>query len=573
MDNLHPMYYRFEERCDRKVEFEDWESKFTPGDSESSGLYETLEQCCIDEFPYGIDNCLGSSPREMTFEFGIDISQLIEPSNCQDADIIANAIAFAVNNELGSESNAFVSAIGCVTISRNTDTGNTECGGCLEGSSFIGDYDGTRLPLANATGVVTRVGGEVSTASSECADSNCFTDLLNSVVSMFSSSVSEGRLTRAILSRASLRVPPVGQLLNVTVLTNSFKYEDATNPFVVTKDSTAGLEVTSGGSFEVSFDFSTITSPAQFQVVASYFTDAIQSLLEADEKVPDGASVLVTSICGIPVENFVSNVQCSQTSSSNTSRLLQQSISSVEYDITVYLSPGADALGVTDLMTDVLSNSTSLQIMTSIIITDASADPAAYSIVAALQSMTILSNTAAAVVVRSLAPYYPDWVDTKTCVNNGRQPSFMRDTPDSYLFDTAEECCKQFFQSDDSCGKPLSSSSSLKFFPDFQAGECGRKSLSEFETKLFVYDTLHECCESRFPSSVVECCQSDGLGGCIGSGVFKYLPQWLDHKCIAKDTIFISEWEDTTATSSMQECCDKSFYWDPEMCCGKSGGC
>jgi hypothetical protein len=46
MGNDHLMYYSDSVKCDIKVEFEDWESKFTPGGWRASGLFDTLEGEC-----------------------------------------------------------------------------------------------------------------------------------------------------------------------------------------------------------------------------------------------------------------------------------------------------------------------------------------------------------------------------------------------------------------------------------------------------------------------------------------------------------------------------------------------
>jgi hypothetical protein len=43
MGNDHLMYYSDSVKCDIKVEFEDWESKFTPAGWRASGLFDTLE--------------------------------------------------------------------------------------------------------------------------------------------------------------------------------------------------------------------------------------------------------------------------------------------------------------------------------------------------------------------------------------------------------------------------------------------------------------------------------------------------------------------------------------------------
>jgi hypothetical protein len=86
---------------------------------------------------------MAASPKELTFTFTITINNIIEPTNCQDADIQAKALETAINVGLGSSSSSSVSKIGCATLSQDPDTDNTICGGCLAGS-YLGDFDGTR---------------------------------------------------------------------------------------------------------------------------------------------------------------------------------------------------------------------------------------------------------------------------------------------------------------------------------------------------------------------------------------------------------------------------------------------
>ena len=86
---------------------------------------------------------MAESPKELVFELTFDLMGLIEPTICQDADTIGNALEVALNKGL-SGGDANVTAIGDVTLTRNPDTGNPECGGSLEGTPFSGDWDGTR---------------------------------------------------------------------------------------------------------------------------------------------------------------------------------------------------------------------------------------------------------------------------------------------------------------------------------------------------------------------------------------------------------------------------------------------
>ena len=85
---------------------------------------------------------MSNSPREMTLNFAMDINKFLEPSFCQEADTMANALEMAINVGLGVDTYANVTSLGCITLTRNKVSGNTECGGCLAGIGFLGDYAG-----------------------------------------------------------------------------------------------------------------------------------------------------------------------------------------------------------------------------------------------------------------------------------------------------------------------------------------------------------------------------------------------------------------------------------------------
>jgi len=838
MANEHPMYYSTGSACDVKVEFEDWESKYTPGSWDASGLYDTMEECCIAEFWFDIDGCLGDSPRDTTFEFSFDIAQLHEPTNCQDADIFANAIGVGIDNVLGGTSTAEVQSVGCATISRNYDTGNPECGGCISGT-FIGDYDGRAVNLGDATGIVTTISGIITTTSTTCSDAACFEELINSAIDKFSTSVTDGSLTDAIIAWAYERLPPVKQLWDTWVVTTSFDSSTGTNPFTITADSTSGLEVTVGGSFDINFDFTQVTTVADLKLLATYFTNAITSTLDDEGNLPSGASIELTTICGVDLATATDPVECSSTSSA------------IEYTSTMYLAHDADAEAITTSVSDALSNPTTIQGVTSAVIAEASAGvsvpliqvttsgslsvtnfdttsftadetaeaftffedailetlvsqglvspgssvvvtsissgsiqynlithvdasvdttsatseiqtalsssstmtaistsvitaastsssttlstateslavsssavgtpiesdvfkvttsgefsvpsldlstlttsaeiieaskyfedaiteqlesagllPAgstvtitgivdgvveyeialyasttsasettvsrignlfsgsasstvlraisssvvsaastssssaisstlsnvsidlftagattgipstsgavASSLVSALQSLSIKSFTPEEAAIRSLAKYYPDWVNKKTCVNDGREPPFIKEIGDGYMFDTAKQCCSIWFSYDEACGQSASALSALKYYPLFDAGECGVAPYNELESKSYVYDSLTECCLKRFPLALDTCCDAEGLGGCVTTGVTKYVPNFIEQKCQAKSEDFIDPSESKYARDTMLACCESNFSWDTQSCCTNSGGC
>jgi hypothetical protein len=119
MGNQKPMYYKNGEICDQKVIFENWESKYTPGSWDSSDQFETLRECCVAKFWYDIEGCIAASPKELTFSFSYTLENMIEPTNCQDADIQGKALELAMNIGLGTSSSSKVSGIGCATLSQD----------------------------------------------------------------------------------------------------------------------------------------------------------------------------------------------------------------------------------------------------------------------------------------------------------------------------------------------------------------------------------------------------------------------------------------------------------------------
>ena len=101
MDNNHPMYYSTGSHCDQKVDFEDWEDKYTPGNWDSSDLFETLLGCCRSKFWWDVPQCIAESPKKLVFDFTFNLMRLNEPTICQDADIIGNALEVALSKGLG----------------------------------------------------------------------------------------------------------------------------------------------------------------------------------------------------------------------------------------------------------------------------------------------------------------------------------------------------------------------------------------------------------------------------------------------------------------------------------------
>lgn len=161
MQNESPKYYDNGEYCEQDTYFEFWQYEYTPETAEDSGLYETLEECCVAHYWWDKDQCLSYSPREVKYYFRMDVAQLNEPEFCQDMDIIANAMVTAIETGLETDMRANVTSIGCATIIRDYDTGTPECGGCLAGQDFLGGTEDGFTIAEDATGVITPVEVEI----------------------------------------------------------------------------------------------------------------------------------------------------------------------------------------------------------------------------------------------------------------------------------------------------------------------------------------------------------------------------------------------------------------------------
>lgn len=359
MGNQKPMYYKNGEICDQKVYFEDWESKYTPGSWSSSDQFETLQECCVVKFWYDVEGCMAASPKELTFTFTITIKNIIEPTNCQDADIQAKALETAINVGLGSSSSSSVSKIGCATLSQDPDTDNTICGGCLAGS-YLGDFDGTRDAGYYTNTASATISVEVTTKSSDCTDSTCFQTLYSSILSDFTAFVDSGDLTSEIITWAQNRVPPIPELWNAEADVSSFSTSGSyTDPFNDPNGAISATSVTTTGELSVS-GFPEITTSTELNDATAYFETAITQSLEDAGVLPDGAIVTVTGF----------------------------SDGKVEYEITMSVSSSSAADDAVAQINTLLSDAATLASITSAVQTEATGGTLS------MTSLSVDSNTA-----------------------------------------------------------------------------------------------------------------------------------------------------------------------------------
>ena len=200
MGQSRAMYYSDGSKCLSKANFED--NELNSMEWVHTTLFETAEECCREKFWWDVGACIQGSPKEIIFTFSIDVNGVSEPTNCQDADRIAQAMQAAANFGWDDEyTHAFMTSIGNAELSTNTLEGTTECGGSLAGQTYAGSYDPSAKVVYDISNKVTMT-FEVSAKSVSCSDDPCFQDLYNLLKNNFSLFVGYGLFTTEIAAKA-----------------------------------------------------------------------------------------------------------------------------------------------------------------------------------------------------------------------------------------------------------------------------------------------------------------------------------------------------------------------------------
>lgn len=184
-----------------------------------------------------------------------------------------------------------------------------------------------------------------------------------------------------------------------------------------------------------------------------------------------------------------------------------------------------------------------------------------------LPSLTISEFVGGETEGVSFRKWFPDWSKSDSyCKNDGDQPPFMNNAANKeyYLFETKAECCAAWFSSAADC-VDQEDPNAEKYVPVYSENSCSKmknKDLESYDKDRF--DTLDECCSSKFSNSKKECCGDK----CTASGETVYLPNWSTSKCFALSKQLLSEYENTPSYSSNVECCNEQFGWVGSGCLG-----
>lgn len=134
----------------------------------------------------------------------------------------------------------------------------------------------------------------------------------------------------------------------------------------------------------------------------------------------------------------------------------------------------------------------------------------------------------------------------------------MSDSPDSYLFNSVEDCCEAHFPYDQSCG--FNDPSGVMYYPKYDEATCYEKSFEDFDAgDMDKYVTKSKCCIEKFSSDAPACCQ-DGEGECVLTGISVYLPNWGAQTCESRDDSLVPDWENSWISNTIEECCKECKY-------------
>lgn len=354
------------------------------------------------------------SPNDARFTIEFKVSDLKAPVSCQEADEIAAGWEYVIDNELPELAYSNVTSLGCAPLWKNAETGMTECGGCLAGLGYVGTTDaifteGVSQPDSpwnendpdgiyhHAHKVLTLVTMEIRLFSYECKNSACFQSLLFETIRLVQSFLTSGRFTLAVYEWSRFRGPPIEQLWLAEIDRSSFVQTSSFNPFIISPRSAAGLQVTTRGKCEVQY-VNWANPPKSIALIIQNTTQTSLYSLTGDTRVVNAGMVVeqslvveITKICDYLVDELGEQMQC------------DSNPSTFDFDLTMYLPYYVETHELSNIMEDRLNSITSFP----------------------EGAFPISSCSLAGVDVESFADYYPDWVNLRSCVNDGESTTVV----------------------------------------------------------------------------------------------------------------------------------------------------
>lgn len=395
----------------------------------------------------------------------------------------------------------------------------------------------------------------------------------SSAVSQINSSLSQS-FTLTAIKDAAITASSGGSLSFTSLSVDSNTAGSATESSV--------SKVTSTGQLTTSIDTTGLTA-SQIEEVANFLEESIASELSSQNVLPAGSYVTVTGINNgivsykITLYNDPSDDSSSVVTSIDSALTQASTLSATQTSVQSSSSSGSSSVATA------LSSMT----VSSFTAGDTTGIASNSSLATALSSMTVTGFTAgvtsgvpnnkvsyACLLSKNIqfhqlhlpfchTKWYPDFVNQANgCINNGYEPSYMKENDSYYLFSSKQDCCEQWFAYDQFC--MTSTSTKKKFYPDQATGLCGMKKEKEFESwERDRYDSLEECCSTKFSTYNYEnCCNSPGLGGCSTTGTVKFVPDWSTSSCKARSESVLAPWEEIFAEDSATAFCQVNFSYE-----------
>ncbi|KAL7465658.1 hypothetical protein ACHAXS_005972 [Conticribra weissflogii] len=102
------------------------------------------------------------------------------------------------------------------------------------------------------------------------------------------------------------------------------------------------------------------------------------------------------------------------------------------------------------------------------------------------------------------ALYYPDWEgENRSCKNDGRQPAYMSNYPEAWMFADLASCCEKCYHWNlDECMGSSTAAGSGNWYPDWEQSICVQDCVGAFPCGGFAHDW-----DPLYPSAAA-CCNS-----------------------------------------------------------------
>jgi hypothetical protein len=202
----------------------------------------------------------------------------------------------------------------------------------------------------------------------------------------------------------------------------------------------------------------------------------------------------------------------------------------------------------------------------------------------ALLAIAVESNDFSAVIlnlVGALSIFYPDWVNSGYCSNDGNNPIYM-DNSELWLSSSKQECCETFFSYAYNACMGISAAA-IGWYPVWAHSDNEAKCVNDnaipdymrADSKSWVYPDATSCCRRYYDYQVEECLSNTGV---TTVEEYKFYPAWAiqdsSPKCINGTDAphYMKRSPEIWLSDDAEECCKTHYFYDENVCISASGG-